>query len=79
MDTLGYYEGKKACNVFVASNCADLAQFKKENNQTAFNSLLLKTLYQVKRYITTRLSTALLLLVNARKSLEASFFNRYAL
>ena len=59
MDTLTYYEGKKEFNVFVASTFSDLARFKKEDNQEAFNSLLLKTFHQVKRYITTRLSTAL--------------------
>lgn len=59
MDTLKYYKSKKAYNIFVASTYSDLAQFKKENNQPAFNSLLLKTLHQVKRYITTRLSRAL--------------------
>jgi RNA polymerase sigma factor (sigma-70 family) len=59
MNTLTYYEGKKEFNVFVASTFLDLVQFKKEDDQIAFNSLLLKTLHQVKRYITTRLITAL--------------------
>jgi len=59
MDTLKYYEGKKEFNVFVASTFSDLAQSKKENDRAAFSSLLLKTLHQVKRYITKRLSTAL--------------------
>ena len=58
MDTLKYYESKKDFNVFVASTFTDLARFKKENDQAAFNSLLLKTLHQVKRYITKRLSAA---------------------
>ncbi|MFK7812980.1 MAG: sigma-70 family RNA polymerase sigma factor [Maribacter sp.] len=59
MDTQTYFEGKKSFNVFVASTFSDLTQFKKEDNQDAFNSLLLKTFHQVKRYITIRLSTAL--------------------
>lgn len=59
MDTQTYYEGKKEFNVFVASTFSDLVQFKKEDDQEAFNSLLLKTFHQVKRYITKRLSTAL--------------------
>lgn len=59
MDTLTFYEGKKEFNVFVASTFSDLAQFKKEDDKEAFNSLLLKTFHQVKRYITKRLSTAL--------------------
>lgn len=59
MNTLKYYESKKEFNVFVASTYSDLVQFKRENDKAAFNSLLLKTLYQVKRYITARLNTAL--------------------
>ncbi|MFS4416440.1 sigma-70 family RNA polymerase sigma factor [Maribacter sp. 2307ULW6-5] len=60
MDTLKYYESKKEFNVFVASTYSDLVQFKKENEQAEFNSLLLKALHQVKRYITARLGTALI-------------------
>lgn len=60
MDTLKYYEGKKEFNVFVTSTFIDLVQFKKENDQEAFNNLLLKTLPQVKRYISKRLNSALL-------------------
>lgn len=59
MDTQTYYEGKKEFNVFVASTFSDLEQLKKEDKQAAFNSLLLKTFHQVKRYITKRLSAAL--------------------
>jgi DNA-directed RNA polymerase specialized sigma24 family protein len=59
MDILTYYKGKKEFNVFVASTFLDLAQFKKKENKEAFNSLLLKTFYQVKRYIAKRVSTAL--------------------
>lgn len=59
MDTLEYYQSKKAFNVFVASTYPDLIQFKKNDNQDEFNILLLKTLSQVKQYITTRLNTAL--------------------
>ena len=59
MDTLKYYESKKEFNVFVASTFSDLKRFKKENKKAEFNSLLLKTLHQVKQYITSRMSTAL--------------------
>ncbi|SDL37093.1 sigma-70 RNA polymerase sigma factor region 4 domain-containing protein [Kriegella aquimaris] len=59
MDTLKYYEGKKEFNVFVASTFSDLTQFKQQNDQAQFNSLLLKDLHQVKHYITKRLATAL--------------------
>lgn len=59
MNTLKYYESKTEFNVFVTSSFFDLSQFKKENDQKAFNNLLLKTLPQVKRYITKRLSIAL--------------------
>jgi len=59
MDTLKYYESKKEFNVFVASTFSDLARFKKQNDKALFNNLLLKDLYQVKRYITNRLVTAL--------------------
>lgn len=59
MDTLKYYESTKEFNVFVASTFSDLVKYKKENDQAAFNSLLLKILHQAKHYITKRLSTAL--------------------
>ena len=59
MDTLTYYEGKKEFNVFVASTFSDLTRFKKEDDRSAFNALLLKTFSQVKRYISKRLSTTL--------------------
>ncbi|MBM1106557.1 sigma-70 family RNA polymerase sigma factor [Aurantibacter crassamenti] len=59
MEILKNYKGKKEFNIFVASTFSDLVVFKKENNQAAFNSLLIKTFYQVKRYINGRLSTAL--------------------
>lgn len=59
MNILKYYQSKKEFNVFVANTFSDLTQLKEEDNQAAFNSLLLKTLQEVKRYIITRLSTAL--------------------
>tara|TARA_B100000949_G_C14288205_1_gene455547 strand:+ start:6719 stop:7489 length:771 start_codon:yes stop_codon:yes gene_type:complete len=59
MDTLKYHESNKAFNVFVASTFADLKRLKKENNKAAFNELLLKTLHQVRRYIVSRIGTAL--------------------
>lgn len=59
MDTLKFYESKKDFNIFVRSTFSDLVKFKKANDQKAFNSLMLKTLHQVKRYINSRLGTAL--------------------
>ncbi|MBU3024491.1 sigma-70 family RNA polymerase sigma factor [Zobellia galactanivorans] len=59
MDTLEYYENKKEFNVFVASTFSDLTRFKEQNDQTSFNKLLLKDLYQVRRYIGKRLAAAL--------------------
>lgn len=59
MDTQTYYEGKKEFSVFVASTFSDLARFKKEDDQAAFNGLLLKTFHQVKQYITRTLNTVL--------------------
>ncbi|SHJ07773.1 RNA polymerase sigma factor [Pseudozobellia thermophila] len=59
METLKYYESKKGFNVFVASTFVDLKRLKKENDKSAFNDLLLKTLHQVRRYISSRIGTAL--------------------
>lgn len=59
MDTLEYYQSKKEFNVFVASTYSDLALFKKQNEKSLFNNLLLRDLYQVKRYAAKRLATAL--------------------
>ncbi|MCL5129153.1 sigma-70 family RNA polymerase sigma factor [Algibacter sp. L4_22] len=59
MDTLKYYESKKDFNVFVASTFSDLSKFKQQGDKALFNNLLLKTLYQVNRYITKTLATAL--------------------
>ncbi|EPR66344.1 sigma-70 family RNA polymerase sigma factor [Cyclobacterium qasimii] len=59
MDSKKYYENKSGFNVFVASTFSDLKQFKQQNDQALFNNLLLKDLYQVKRYIAKRMATAL--------------------
>ncbi|WP_179320084.1 sigma-70 family RNA polymerase sigma factor [Winogradskyella helgolandensis] len=59
MDNLKYYESKKEFDVFVASTFSDLKTYKSENKQAAFNKLLLTDLFEVKRYIIKRLSTAL--------------------
>jgi len=59
MDIKTYYKSKNEFNVFVASTYSDLVLFKKEDNQEAFNGLLLKTFHQVKKYITGRIGTAL--------------------
>ncbi|WP_178985552.1 sigma-70 family RNA polymerase sigma factor [Winogradskyella helgolandensis] len=59
MDNLKYYESKKEFDVFVASTFSDLKKFKRENKKADFNKLLLTDLYEVKRYIIKRLSTAL--------------------
>ena len=59
MNSLKYYESKNEFNVFVASTFSDLKTYKLENKQAAFNKLLFTDLYEVKRYIIKRLSTAL--------------------
>ncbi|AWV97460.1 sigma-70 family RNA polymerase sigma factor [Arcticibacterium luteifluviistationis] len=60
MNSLKDYESKKEFDVFVASTFSDLMKYKQENEQAAFNELLLKDLYEVKRYIVKRVSTALM-------------------
>lgn len=56
---LKYYESKKEFHVFVTNTFSDLVQLKKEGDQTSFNTLLLKVLPIVKKYITKRLIIAL--------------------
>ncbi|MGB5553377.1 MAG: sigma-70 family RNA polymerase sigma factor [Flavobacteriaceae bacterium] len=58
-NTVNYYKNQKEFHVFVASTFSDLRKFRKEEDKTSFNELLLKTLPQVKRYINKRLNTAL--------------------
>jgi len=54
------YNSQKKFQIFVVSTFSDLKKFKNDGNKKAFNELLLKTLPQVKRYITKRLNTVLL-------------------
>lgn len=53
------YTNQKEFHIFVASSYPDLKEFKVNGELAAFNKLLLKTLPQVKRYITNRMNTAL--------------------
>lgn len=57
-NTAPYKEQKKEFHLFVAKLYQELAQFKKEGDQIAFNALFLKVLPEVKRYIHRRLTTA---------------------
>jgi len=54
-----YYEKQKEYRIFVTSTYSNLVELKKKGDVKAFNELLLKTLPQIKRYITKRLATAL--------------------
>ena len=60
MNSLKDFESKKEFDVFVASTFSDLMKYKRENEQAAFNELLLKDLCEVKHYIIKRVSTALM-------------------
>ncbi|MCJ7465661.1 MAG: sigma-70 family RNA polymerase sigma factor [Maribacter sp.] len=57
-DIVNYSERTKEFHLFVANSFSDLAKFKKEQNKTAFNALLMSVLPEVKRYINKRLTTA---------------------
>ena len=59
METLKYLESKKDFNVFVASTFTDLKRLKTQGDKALFSNLLLKDLYQVKRYISKRLATVI--------------------
>ncbi|MGB5646223.1 RNA polymerase sigma factor [Muriicola sp.] len=58
-NTATYYKKQKEFRIFAASTFSDLVVLKKKGEEKAFNELLLKTLPQIKRYITKRLATAL--------------------
>ena len=55
-NTATYYKKQKEFRIFVASTFSDLVELKKKGEEKAFNELLLKTLPQIKRYITKRLA-----------------------
>jgi DNA-directed RNA polymerase specialized sigma24 family protein len=58
-NSVAYYENKKAFHLFVTGTYPDLARFKREDNKAEFNSLLLKVMPEVKRYIIRKLNTAM--------------------
>jgi len=58
-NTIAYYENKKAYHLFVAGTYPDLARLKREDKKAEFNSLLLKVMPEVKRYIIRKLNTAM--------------------
>ena len=53
------FKSQKEFHIFVASTYSDLKKVRNAGDKKTFNELLLKTLPQVKRYITKRLNTAL--------------------
>ncbi len=53
------FKSQKEFHIFVASTYSDLKKVRNSGDKESFNELLLKTLPQVKRYITKRLNTAL--------------------
>lgn len=53
------YKNKKAFHLFVAQSYTDLVQLKREDKKEEFNSLLLKVMPEVKRYIIRKLNTAM--------------------
>ncbi len=58
-DIVAYYENKKTFHLVVARAYPDLARFRREDNKAEFNSLLLKVIPEVKRYIIRKLNTAM--------------------
>lgn len=54
------YKAQKEFHIFVASTYPDLKRERESGNKKGFNELLLKTLPQVKKYISKRLRTALI-------------------
>ena len=57
---MDYLTPSREFHLFVASTYVDLVRFKKEGNIKAFNTLLLKAMPEVKRYIQKNLNTALI-------------------
>lgn len=53
------YKNKKAFHLFVAQSYTDLVQLKREDKKEEFNSLLLKVMPEVKRYIIRKLNIAM--------------------
>lgn len=58
-NTVNYYRKEKEFHVFVANTFPDLVRFKKEGDISAFNTLLLKAMPEVKKYVQRRLNIAL--------------------
>lgn len=58
--SINLYRRPKEFHHFVARSFSDLVKFKKDNDKTAFNALLLKVLPEVKQYVRKRWQTALL-------------------
>lgn len=58
--TMDYKNQTREFHLFVANTYANLRRFKDEGNSKAFNSLLLKALPEVRKYIQKNLNTAML-------------------
>ena len=58
-DTIQYNRKQREFHVFVAAAFTNLERFKKEEDITSFNALVLKIIPEVKRYVQTRLKAAL--------------------
>jgi RNA polymerase sigma factor (sigma-70 family) len=57
-DIVNYSGRTKEFHLFVANSFSDLVKYKREQNKTAFNELLMNVLPEVKGYINKRLTTA---------------------
>lgn len=56
---VSYYQTKKEFRLFVTKTFTNLVQLKKEGDQTAFNTLVLKIMPQIRQYVNTQLNTAI--------------------
>lgn len=58
-NSTAYHENKKAFHLFVGRTYTDLVQLKRKDKKEEFNSLLLKVMPEVKRYIKRKLHTSM--------------------
>lgn len=54
-----YYQDKKEFRIFVTSTFSNLIQLKKEGDKNSFNELVLKIIPEIRKYVNSRLRTAI--------------------
>ena len=56
---ISYYQNKKEFRLFVSNSFQDLIKLKNEGDEVSFNTLVLKIMPEIRKYVNGQLNTAI--------------------